>query len=361
MMPFNKNTIIIASAGSRKTTFLVEQALEIVDDRILITTYTNENVDLIKSYIVNKNGFIPKNIEVMSWFSFLFRECVKPYLNKISSLESVETINFEAVPPAKRYIKKESVDQYYFTKTKKIYKDRVSDFVCNCNKTTNGLITKRLEKIYKTIFIDELQDFRGWDFSFLDEVAKSSIKLFTVGDPRQATFTTNNARKGTTIVKWCEAKKKATNFSVVEKNECYRSNKVICEFADKLYPEMSATISKISESTEHDGVFIVCEDDIDAYIEKYNPQILRYNKKSNSLGYNAMNIGVSKGNTYDRTLLIPTKPMKDYLKSADLTKAGVLSKYYVALTRARHSVAIVLKKNEIDKVKFNEVIAWQQQ
>lgn len=360
MMPLNKNTIIIASAGSRKTTYLVEQSLGITSDRILITTYTNENVNLIKSYIVKQQGFIPENIEIMSWFTFLFRECVKPYFNKVSTFEHVKTINFEAIPPKKFFTKRDSIDQYYFTKTGEIYRDRVSDFVCNCNEKTNGLIIKRLAKIYKYIFIDELQDFKGWDFSFLDEIAKSSIKLFVVGDPRQATFSTNRGRKETNIVKWCKSKEGDKAFKIIERNECYRSNRAICEFADKLYPEMTATISQNTEKTEHDGVFIVKVDDLDEYIKKYNPQILRYNKEVCSYGYSSINIGVSKGNTYDRTLLIPTKPMKDYLKTADISKAGSLPKYYVAITRSRYSIAILLEQEEIDKVKFSEIAIWQQ-
>jgi len=60
------------------------------------------------------------------------------------------------------------------------------------------------------------------------------------------------------------------------------------------------------------------------------------------MNYPAINIGVSKGRTYDRVLIFPTKPMKIYLKTKDIKKAGDISKLYVAITRARFSVAFVL-------------------
>lgn len=357
-----KNTIVIASAGSRKTTYLVEEVLKMTDERVLISTFTNANVDLIQSYIVEKHGFVPKNIEIMSWYKFLLRECVRPYFNQISSLESVENIYFEKFPKEKMYVPKKQVDKYYFTKTRKIYKDRVSDFVCNCNKTTEGLVINRLEKIYKHIFIDEVQDFRGYDFDFLDEIAKSNIKLFVVGDPRQMTLATNNSGKKTDILKWRKLKEKDKSFIIKEKNECYRSNKEICEFADKLYPDMAPTISKNDKIMGHDGVFVVGIDDLDKYVETYNPQILRYNQTSNCYGYNGVNIRVSKGNTYDRVLIVPTNPMKEFLFTADITKAGTLSTYYVALTRARYSVAILVDKKDFGKLKFKDIIkVWQQE
>jgi hypothetical protein len=47
-----KNRVVIACAGSRKTTSIVEEALAVQEGRVLLTTYTNENVDQILSCIV---------------------------------------------------------------------------------------------------------------------------------------------------------------------------------------------------------------------------------------------------------------------------------------------------------------------
>lgn len=43
-MPSHNNLAIIAAAGSRKTQYIVEKALANPSKRVLVTTYTNENL-----------------------------------------------------------------------------------------------------------------------------------------------------------------------------------------------------------------------------------------------------------------------------------------------------------------------------
>ena len=72
----NKNKLIIAAAGSGKTAFLVEKAKKIKDENVLITTYTEAN----EAEIRNKfKGWTPKNITIITWFSFLLKHGVRPY------------------------------------------------------------------------------------------------------------------------------------------------------------------------------------------------------------------------------------------------------------------------------------------
>jgi len=54
-----------------------------------------------------------------------------------------------------------------------------------------------------------------------------------------------------------------------------------------------------------------------------------------------MNIGVAKGSTFDRVLLFPTNPILRYLEDRDETKLKAPERLYVAVTRARFSVAFV--------------------
>ena len=66
--------------------------------------------------------------------------------------------------------------------------------------------------------------------------------------------------------------------------------------------------------------------------------------------YLAINFGVSKGLTFNRVLIYPTDTMMKWLidrsfKLADISR----SKLYVALTRARHSVGIVINAKYIHK------------
>ena len=51
---------------------------------------------------------------------------------------------------------------------------------------------------------------------------------------------------------------------------------------------------------------------------------------------------VGKGREFDRVLIIPHGPIKKYLRNGDLKHVqGSLAKFYVAVTRAKHSVAFL--------------------
>jgi hypothetical protein len=323
----------------------VEEALRIRDRRVLITTFTNENVDQINSFLVSKNGHVPENITVASWYSLLLQDGVRPYQNHITNRDRIESINFDATPPL--YAKKSDIDKYYLTRHNNIYRDRVADFVCQCDQRSGGLVIKRLEKIYGSIFLDEVQDLAGYDLEILEKLLCSSISIFAVGDPRQATFSTNNASKNKKfkrrhILDWIREKEKSGLIVVTEHTDCYRCNQLICDFADALFPQLPRTNSKNATVTEHDGIFRIKQDEVLAYLDKHKPTVLRHNKGTDTMSLRALNIGLTKGRTYDRVLIFPTAPMKAYLKTKDLSKAGDLAKLYVAVTRAKYSVAFVV-------------------
>ncbi len=81
----SQNRLIIAAAGAGKTTYLVTEALNIKNEKVLITTYTKSNAEEIRKKIKEENKkrsglyLIPDNIIVEEWFSFLLRHGVRPY------------------------------------------------------------------------------------------------------------------------------------------------------------------------------------------------------------------------------------------------------------------------------------------
>ena len=62
----------------------------------------------------------------------------------------------------------------------------------------------------------------------------------------------------------------------------------------------------------------------------------------------AFNIGVTKGKTFDRVIIFPTEPFLKYLVSGNLSELAEKSKssLYVAITRARYSVAYVVANSK---------------
>ena len=65
-----KNKLIIAGAGTGKTTYLIDKALEI-QEKVLITTFTINCKNEIIEKIIKQKGYVPKNIVIQTWFSML--------------------------------------------------------------------------------------------------------------------------------------------------------------------------------------------------------------------------------------------------------------------------------------------------
>lgn len=337
----NKNKVIIACAGSGKTTYIVKEALKLKKQKVLVVTYTNENLDQIKIFFIEKVNCIPANITIQSWFSFLLQEGVRPYQNHMTNKKRARSIFFQKKSSC--YHEKNN----YFTSSDTIYSNKTAEFVFECDKKTQGLILRRLDRIYDYIFIDELQDFAGYDLNLLEIFFKSKISIVAVGDPRQATFSTNNAQKHKQhrkdkIYIWLKGKEKEKEILIEEKNGCYRCNQQICNFADGLFPDLPKTNSRNNCVTKHDGVFYISNNEIEGYVNKYTPKILRYSKVTNTSDFPAINIGLTKGRTYNRVLIFPTEPMVEYLRTKEPSRAGDKTKLYVAVTRAKHSVAFVV-------------------
>ena len=87
----------------------------------------------------------------------------------------------------------------------------------------------------------------------------------------------------------------------------------------------------------------------------YRPAVLRYDRNANTYGYPAQNFGNAKGLEFDRVLVIPHGPIKKYLEKGDVEDVKKsLEKFYVAVTRAKHSVAFLYDgKCSIDCIEWN--------
>ena len=77
------NKLIIAAAGSGKTTYIINESLKIQDEKVLITTFTEANEAEIKKKFIKQCGYIPTNITIQTWFALLLQHGVKPYQSAI--------------------------------------------------------------------------------------------------------------------------------------------------------------------------------------------------------------------------------------------------------------------------------------
>ncbi|MEH6407187.1 MAG: UvrD-helicase domain-containing protein, partial [Leeuwenhoekiella sp.] len=212
----SNNKLIIAAAGSGKTTFLIDEALKYTQEKILITTYTQANEDEIRNKIIEKNKCIPDHITIQTWFSFLLKHGVRPYQGFLFDEKIKGLILVNSQSGLKAYIKqcpdckqksitrsdcnkckvpiyfgeeKEFIN-HYFSNSLKIYSDKLSKFVFRCNEKSDGSVIERISRIYSHIYIDEIQDLAGYDLELLKLLFNSSSRILLVGDPRQGTYST---------------------------------------------------------------------------------------------------------------------------------------------------------------------------
>lgn len=356
-----KNRLLIASAGAGKTTYFVKEALACTGE-VLITTFTEENENEIrKKFIKLNNGIIPSNVTIQTWFSFLIEHGAKPYQGKMTEknfsglllVNKKSGLKFRGKFP--NYYPESDIDNHYFSKDYQIYSDKLSKFVVNCNKKTSGFVMERISSLFQNIFIDEVQDMAGYDLEVIKLLLNTNSIVQMAGDPRQVTYHTHFSDK---YKKYSNGKIEEFVLNECKKDDClidtntlkssWRNNQKICDFANKLFSEYPQCNSLQNGVTEHDGVFLVKENDIENYMETYNPTQLRYNRKTTKINsdYDVKNFGESKGSTYERVIIYPTKKMLDWVLS-DITISSfeIRCKLYVAITRAKYSVAIVCKND----------------
>lgn len=346
----SKNKVVIACAGAGKTTRLVREALANRDRRIVMVTYTNNNVREINKKFGELNSGVPKHVHVMTWFEFLLRECARPYQRAKYDQKRIESLLFVNQQSAKGIAENDTA-RHYFANDELIYSDKIAKFVVECEKNSSAAVTTRLGEIYTDVFIDEFQDLAGWDLDVIEMFLRSDIHITLVGDPRQHIYSTNPSNKnrqylGIKVVNLVDRWKQGGLCDLDPMSGTYRCNQAICDFSNALWPGMDTMTPLHNVATDHDGVFLVAKTVVAEYIRKFRPQVLRYSKTANTHGYEALNFGLAKGLQFERILIIPTEPIRTYLQTGDNTHIEKSrDKLHVAVTRARHSVAFVFDQH----------------
>jgi len=368
------NKLIIAAAGSGKTTYLINEAMKFKDERVLITTYTEANEEEIKKKFIKRFKCVPSFIKIQTWFSFLIQHGVRPYQGTFNEMLFRKEVKGMLLNDGKYGVKfvlkkfgreipipfKEETEfeQHYFTSSGKIYSDRLPKFVVKSNETSNGEVVNRISRIYQHIFIDEIQDLAGYDLEILKLLFQTPSNILLVGDPRQVTYLTHHENKfgkykdgkiKEFIVEECK-KKIPYEIDETSLGSSHRNNKPICDYSSKLHePEQFSSIEPCTcedcrnYAEEAEGIYLVRETDIENYLERFNPIQLRWNSLQEvNPNYSVYNFGESKGKTFHRVIIYPTDKMEKwvYNHNTDLP-FSTRAKLYVAITRAKYSVAII--------------------
>ncbi|MFP2505423.1 UvrD-helicase domain-containing protein [Buttiauxella gaviniae] len=367
------NKLLVASAGAGKTTYVVNESIERAKEgaSILITTFTEACKDEIYKKIIEKNGCVPSNIHIITWFSFMIKHGIKPFQGVLFNWD-VKGMLLCNGRSGLRYVtatgrpiywgEEKNFKEHYFDSQCRLFSDKLSKLALRCDDKSEGKVFNRLSKCFSHIYIDEVQDLAGFDLEILQRLFDADINVTLVGDPRQATYSTANTAKNkkykrSEIVNFfldADFELETDTTSLLENHRCFNE---ITLFANNVYPLQKypdypqASSNKV-EVSGHDGVFAVGGDDVDSYLEKFQPVQLRDTKRTKvNDSYPVFNIGVSKGLTFDRVIIYPSSPMVNWFLNNDFELNQMTrAKLYVALTRPIKSVAIVFPSVVLEKI-----------
>jgi hypothetical protein len=345
------NRVTLAVAGSRKTQSIVDACANGSSGvRRLALTFTQTGQAELECRL--RRACTPGDApEVMGWFAFLLRHCIRPYLPLKFPGHVLRGLNFEGEPAAGKFAKGAA---RYFDAENRAYRLHLSKLAYDVSLASTGAVVDRLSHIYDEIYIDEVQDLTGCDLRIVKQIMDAkTIDLYMVGDVRQSVFDTNprdpnlKQYRGVKMLDWFNLHETSGLLDVHNNVETWRSNQAIADFSDMLFPGKFAfepTVSKLNEVTGHDGVFAIAEEDVDVYMGAFSPQPLRDSiSTGRDVDLSFRNFGKVKGLTFDRVLIYPTSTVRKFLTSGTELKPKTACSLYVAVTRAKHSVAFVMR------------------
>jgi hypothetical protein len=286
------------------------------------------------------------SVKVSGWFSFLLSEWVRPYLPRRFPGRHLRGLNFDGDPG--RYV---TGEQRFLDDDGRAYRRHLARLAHDVYDASGGAVLDRLSRIYDRIWVDEVQDLNGYDLVLLELLLDSPIDLELMGDVRQAILDTNvqdpkyKQYKGLAIKRWIDAEVKDGRMTLEHRATTWRCNAPIAAFADSIFDAswgFAPTTSRNAETTGHDGVFAVAAADAAVYWQAYRPLCLRWSAASGrALELPFTNFAMAKGLEHDRVLILLTGPMEAFLTSESPLAERAACSFYVAVTRARASVALI--------------------
>lgn len=329
--------LILAVAGSGKTTFIVNELS--LEKRALIITYTNNNTRNLKESIIEKFGFFPENIELFSFYNFLYSFCFRPFL---AYKLKPKGINWDIPPQWTNRIPRNDL-KYYLTKDKRLYHNRISKLLEQTDII--GDIKERIEKYYDELFIDEVQDLAGHDFNLLIHIIASNVKMTFVGDFYQHTFDTSrdgnvNANIHTDFNKYLKLfESKGVVIAKEYLNKSYRCRPSICKFITD-----SIGISIDSHHEEDCNVILIDTKELAEEVFKNQEIIKLFYRENYKYDCFSRNWGDCKGeNCYEDVCVVLNKTTDAHYKKGILNQLKPVSKnkLYVACSRPRRNLYLL--------------------
>jgi DNA helicase-2/ATP-dependent DNA helicase PcrA len=337
----------LAVAGSGKTSAIASRIeSQPPGATSLAVTFTTNGQAEIVSRLSNVGR---ARHETMGWYAFLVNHIVRPYLP--AKFKGIDARGLNFVDHDGQIPRNRSGWRYYFDDGHQPYSSRLGVLAKQILEVTHNAPMRRLEAIYSHLYIDEVQDLGGNDLIILEKIMGSSIDVFVTGDVRQAVLTTsksdrlNVSYRGANLVNWFRIKAVAGVCELTLAETSQRFNHTIARLSDLVHDPALAlppTSGAFPKTSDHDGVFLVDDTHLDAYVRAWRPTILRAKVSPRAIPEaEIFNFGASKGITRDRVAILTTVPIQKWLLSRELLADKSAAGFYVAATRGRYSVALV--------------------
>lgn len=336
--------LILSVAGSGKTSHLIDQLDE--ERRFLIVTYTDNNVANIRHRIINRFGYFPGNIKLLTYFQFLIRVCYRPFLKDKIKAKGVAW----KMPDSKMRVSQENI-LYFRTRNGYLYYNRIALL---CQNYCCADIRKRIERFYDALLFDEVQDLGGRDFNLVQAILPKTIDVLLVGDFYQHTYDTSKDGNtnsslyddfGKYIKKW---EKMGIYIDTKTLSHSYRCSPDICKYVtDKLGIKIE------SHRKDSSSIFLVDNQDWADCLYNDDTKVKLFYKDSSKYGCRAINWGASKGldSFQDICIVLNETTLLYYNKEKlESLEAATKNKLYVAFTRAKGDVYLI-PHTFIDKYK----------
>lgn len=325
--------LILAVAGSGKTYHIVNE-LDL-EKRYLLITYTISGIKSIKNEVINQFGYLPKNIKIKNYFSFLYSFCYKPFFADQHNVKGI-TWNYP----------KSFYDTSIFTKNNYLYHNRISKLLLDKNHFQE--VKERIEKYYDYVLFDEIQDFGGNDFNFLLELTKSNVKFLLVGDFFQHTFDTSRDRNinrslHSSLNKFKERFKSSgfifDDLTLIKSRRC---SKTICDFIrNRIGIEIESNSTRITDCElieNKEKAKRIYEDD--NIVKLFLTRHYNYDCRSD-------NWGACKGLGFENICIVISDELLKKYKSGGMInfKSNITrNKFYVACSRTKNNLYFIPNK-----------------
>ncbi len=364
---------IHACAGSGKTESIVRKCSDNGGAlRRLVLTLTTSGQDELESRVKGACG--AKNLpDVMGWYTFLIRHIIRPYLPLKFPKQRVEGFQFSLEDRTHRwrYNPKSNKDRY-FTSQDFLFRDSIEELAAEILKDASGKVEHRLSRIYHEILIDEAQDISRAGLDVIDALlCQNAVSVTLVGDTRQSLLDSslssakNKKADRLGLLNWYRQRENSSFVKIEHLAESYRFNQLIADFSDQVFPKelgFEPTVSKMLVTTGHDGIFLVEEKYLDRYCATFDPVLLRHSRSSGKHldSFQFATFGAAKGRTYDRVAIYTTQPMRDLLSKRKPLAEKSACEFYVGLTRAKYSVALIVKtaSKNLRESTFGKLELW---